>query len=386
MFDFEERLEAGEAFGLDGFTDLIVDLGSGRAGARRIFERVGLGEADLGDQVQGLLEFGFGFAREADDDVGRERDVRADGADLADQSTVFLRGVLAVHGGEDAVGASLERQMKVGHQLADICVRMDQIIGHVARVAGRVTQALDAVDRSKAGEQLCQRPGLIIGAVAVVSVDVLAEQGQFTDAAGDELFGFNNDLADRTGVFRSARVGDHAESAEFIAAFLDGQKSGRRAGRHGRTGGQVVELFVVGENGFDLMLCLRRDAGQHFGQAMVALRADHDVDDGGAGDDFGAFGLGHATGNGDNGVFAECAALVFHFLDAAEVRIDLFGSLFANVAGIEDDQVGVGLVERFGIADRAELLSDALAIVNVHLTTERFEKDLLGLTHAVTSG
>ena len=46
-----------------------------RAGPRAVLEREGAREADLGDEPQRVLELGLGLAREADDEVRRERDV-----------------------------------------------------------------------------------------------------------------------------------------------------------------------------------------------------------------------------------------------------------------------------------------------------------------------
>ena len=55
--------------------------------------------------------------------------------------------VPAVHGGEDAIGARLHRQMQLRHEFRQIAMRRDQIVAHVARVTGGVAQPLDAIDR-----------------------------------------------------------------------------------------------------------------------------------------------------------------------------------------------------------------------------------------------
>ena len=67
-------LQALQPLVLHGFRQLI-HVGGRRAGPRRIFERVGAGEADLGDQPQRVAEIVLGLARKADDEIRRERDV-----------------------------------------------------------------------------------------------------------------------------------------------------------------------------------------------------------------------------------------------------------------------------------------------------------------------
>ena len=50
---------------------------------------------------------------------------------------------------------------------------------------------------------------------------------------------------------------------------------------------------------------LRADrAGDHFRQAVIRLRPQHNVDKGRAGHDLGTLGLGHAAGHGDDHVGA----------------------------------------------------------------------------------
>ncbi len=111
---------------------------------------------------------------------------------------------------------------------------------------------------------------------------------------------------------------------------------------------------------------------------MVALRADHEVDHCRAGDDLGPFGLGDAAGHGDLGVEPLGAALFLHDAHAAKLRIDLLRRLFANVAGVEDDEVGLGHVVRRRIAGGTERLRHALGIVGIHLAAEGLDMQLFG--------
>ena len=65
----------------------------GRAGARRVFEAEGLGEADLAHEREGGREIGVGLARMADDEVRRKRDVGPRRAQPFDESQVVGRAM-----------------------------------------------------------------------------------------------------------------------------------------------------------------------------------------------------------------------------------------------------------------------------------------------------
>ena len=68
----------------------------------------------------------------------------------SDELGIVAGGMLAVHRGEDAVGAGLKRQMQIGHQLRLIAVQRDEIVIHVARMARRVAEPLELVDARQA--------------------------------------------------------------------------------------------------------------------------------------------------------------------------------------------------------------------------------------------
>ena len=76
LLGVEQLLERRQPFGHHRFRHLgIVQAGRRRAGAGAVFEGVGLGEADIGDQPQGLREIGVALAGEADDEVRRQRQI-----------------------------------------------------------------------------------------------------------------------------------------------------------------------------------------------------------------------------------------------------------------------------------------------------------------------
>ena len=110
--------------------------------------------------------------------------------------------------------------------------------------------------------------------------------------------------------------------------------------RRGASLRQVVELLLLGERRLDQRAVLGARPGNELGQAVIALRADDEVDGRHAAHDLGAFGLGHAADDRDHRVVAGGGALVLQVADAPEIGIDLFDRLLADVAGVENDEIG----------------------------------------------
>ena len=111
---------------------------------------------------------------------------------------------------------------------------------------------------------------------------------------------------------------------------------------------------------------------------MIALRSDHEIDHLRAVEDLASLGLRHATGHRDHGVEAACFPRELHRAHAAELGIDLLGRLLADVAGIENDEVGRIHVGGRLIAMRPERFCHALGVVGVHLTAESLDVQLFG--------
>ena len=125
-----------------------------------------------------------------------------------------------------------------------------------------------------------------------------------------------------------------------------------------------------------------RDARQQVGQAVVALRADHEVDRRRAADDLLALGLRDAAGDRDHQLAAVARRRLLQHADAAELGIDLLGRLLADVAGVEDDEVGVVRRRGLGKAFGRKRVRHTMGIVDVHLAAERLDMDLAGSAHA----
>ena len=292
---------------------------------------------------------------------------------------VVRRRVLAVHGGQDAVGAGLERQVQVGHQLGLIAMRRDQVLAHVAGMAGGVADALEAADEGEPGDELGQRPWPAVGAQPVIGVDVLAEQRDLAHAMVGEAAGLGLHLGDGARELRAARVGHDAEGAELVAALLHGQE--RRHGLGGRAPGRRRELVLLGEAGLDDLAAFRSGAGNEVAQAVIALRPHDEVDDGARRRISAPSAWATQPATAMIVAWPALEPRVLHLADAAEIGIHLLGSLLADVAGVEEDDVGLLHRRGLGEAVGAQQLRHALGIVDVHLAAKRLDEDLFRAGH-----
>ena len=152
--------------------------------------------------------------------------------------------------------------------------------------------------------------------------------------------------------------------------------------RAGAAAGQVAELRLGGEVGIDGRRAGR--LGHQRGQPVIALRADHDVDRALPADDLGAFGLGHAARHGQGRRPPRRGTLALEQAKLAEFREHLFGGAFADVAGVEDHEVGVFHDSRLVEAGGRQGVRHAGGVIDVHLAAVALDEDFL--TQARTVG
>ena len=107
---------------------------------------------------------------------------------------------------------------------------------------------------------------------------------------------------------------------------------------------------------------------------MVALRADHDVDRRLAAQDLGALRLGDAAGHHQRRPAAGLPTLVLELAQLAEFGEDLLRRPFANVAGVEDDEVGLFGRSRLGVSLRRGQIGHPLRVVDIHLAAEGLDE------------
>ena len=250
-------------------------------------------------------------------------------------------------------------------------MRGEEALFHVAGMAGGVAQPRDTAHLGDAIEQPAERPGAAVRTFAVIGVDVLSDQRDLAHAGVGEALDFGDDLRHRSRYFGAARIRHDAERAELVAAFLHGDEGGNaaRPRRLAARRFKNVELVLDRKFGVDHRFAVRH-ARQQVGQAMVALRADHEIDRRRAADDLLALGLRDAARDRDHELAAVVRGRLLHHADAAELGIDLLGGLLADMAGVEDDEVGVVRRRGLGIAFGCERVRHTMRIVDVHLAAE----------------
>ena len=212
----------------------------------------------------------------------------------------------------------------------------------------------------------------------MIGVDVLAQQRDLAHAARHQIARLGQKPLRRTADFGPARIGDDAKGAELVAALLHGQKGGRPA-QHPAVR-QVVELVLGREFGVDGAGTLPHGL-QHRGQAVIALRADDQIDHRRAAQNLGTLGLGDTAGDGN----LHAGFCLFQRLQPAQIGIDLFGGLLADVTGVEQHHVGVFGSVGGDIALGAQRFRHAFGIVDVHLAAIGLDEELLRRRHAHAS-
>ena len=192
-------------------------------------------------------------------------------------------------------------------------------------------------------------PSLAQG-LAVIGVDVLAEQRDLDRAGRHELARFGQHRRRpaanirrrayrarrrRCRTCRSLPGSTGRPSRRARPAAPAGDRTCSRPGSRCRARRRPAGACRREDRGLALGL------GQQLGQAMIGLRADHDVDRRLAAGDLLALGLGDAARDGDGEVAALGAALDLEVAQAAELGIDLLRGMLADVAGVQHDEVGL---------------------------------------------
>ena len=117
-------------------------------------------------------------------------------------------------------------------------------------------------------------------------------------------------------------------------------------------------------------------AAKRIRQAMIGLRADDHIDGGRAAQDFLALGLRDAAGDADHHLATVGCLALLHLAQTAECGIDLFGSLLADMTGIQQDEIGLFHVLGRLIAVTGKRIAHPRGIVDVHLTAVGLDEDL----------
>ncbi len=161
----------------------------------------------------------FRFAGEAGDDVGADGGVREAFVDERDAAGVVFRTVPAVHGGEDAVGAGLQRHVEVLSDSLGRSEEIDEVLGNVEGLDGADAQAFDSGFAEDAAEEILEFDAR--RKVATVSTEVDAAEDNFAISGIAETLNFVENGFRRQAAALAAYKRNHAIGAAGVAAVLD---------------------------------------------------------------------------------------------------------------------------------------------------------------------
>ena len=117
----------------------------------------------------------------------------------------------------------------------------------------------------------------------------------------------------------------------------------------------------------------------HLRQTVIALRPHHQIDHGLTADNLFAFGLRHTARHTD----LEIRFRSLQPLEPAKLGIHFLRRLFANMAGVQKDHIGVLRRRRLNITLRAKAFGHAFAVIDIHLTPVGLDEELFRLAHGI---
>ena len=160
----------------------------------------------------------------------------------------------------------------------------------------------------------------------------MSEKRHFANALIGKLRHFKEHVDERAVDFFAARVGHHAVGAILGTALHDRNEGGRSLGvRHGK----MVELLDFGKAHVHLRATGLLTLSKKFGETVQGLGPEDGVHVGSALQNTVAFLRRHAPAHGD----AHFGMKLLHVANATEIREDLLLRLFADGAGIDDDEI-----------------------------------------------
>lgn len=176
-FGFGESAEFAGATLDERSGNLTGERRGGSAGAGGERENVEVGEGESLDEIERGGEVGLRFTGETADDVGADGGVGKEVADEFDAAGIVTGAIAAVHGGKDAVGAGLQRHMKVLGEAIGGSEERDEVLSDVLRFDGGNAKAIErsfVQDAAKEREKSDARRE-----IAAVTAEIDARENDF---------------------------------------------------------------------------------------------------------------------------------------------------------------------------------------------------------------
>src|SRR5919204_27746 len=172
LHDFDHTLDP---IALDLLGPLLRHRRRLRPASRREDEREGAVVADLLDDLDGLVEVCLRLAREAHDQVGRQREIGNRGPHLRGETYVPLSAVRSAHRLQDPGRARLQWQVRVFADRSALGHGLDHRPAEVLWVRAGKTDSFDPLDRVAGAQELAEIGADLRQEVAAERVDVLSE-------------------------------------------------------------------------------------------------------------------------------------------------------------------------------------------------------------------
>ena len=165
-------------------------------------------------------------------------------------------------------------QMQVADQLRNTGVDLNQPVGKLHRVRSGVAEAINAGNQRGVFDQQRQIRLIAIVGRAPVSIDVLAQQGNFAHSLRRQRRDFSQNRDQWPADLFATGIGHHAERAIFAASFHDRDEGGWAFGARFW---QPVEFFDLRERNVDHRRLTCPDGVEHLRQPVQGLRTEHQV-------------------------------------------------------------------------------------------------------------
>ena len=111
---------------------------------------------------------------------------------------------------------------------------------------------------------------------------------------------------------------------------------------------------------------------------MIGLRSEHQIHDRRPAQHFLALGLCDAAGHAEEKLPPFRGRRLLEGTQAAQLRIDLLARLFANMAGVQDNEIGVAGILGLGVAQGRQCIGHTNGVVDVHLAAVGLDVEFLG--------
>ena len=210
-----------------------------------------------------------------------------------------------------------------------------------------------------------------------VGIDVLAQKRDLLEAFTGDTGGFVENTVRISRPFTPARIGNHTETAEVVAAAHDGDPG---VDAWNARGNDVIVCLILGQihgQGFQMLILflgMNRIANQPR-QLTIGVWAGQQIDQRLLLGELLLEILCHAAQDtNDQGPAS------FESLEVGQMRVHLRVGVFANGTGIHENHIGGFPIFGHDIPFAHEQGSNELGVILVHLTTERFDVHLATVT------